>query len=220
MTRDKFIAGASQILYTNLLSNSIDVISDMDELIERIRGTIKDEELGDMQVAQVLADGFNIIKHIFAESSLLRKLAKEISKLPNGYLSEDVKYEPQDIIDEEEFKDVFGDKINMSDIKIPSVTTFEPLRETVFELLSEAVSFVILLVSGDMMTNSKMSSEEIINSINEKIEKYVSTYDEIGLLLLTKSKSGERKELRLSFEDNDKEISDNKEDEDTPQYLN
>lgn len=220
MTRDKFIAGASQILYTNLLSNSIDVISDMDELIERIRGTIKDEELGDMQVAQVLADGFNIIKHIFAESSLLRKLAKEISKLPNGYLSEDVKYEPQDIINEEEFKDVFGDKINMSDIKIPSVTTFEPLRETVFELISEAVSFVILLVSGDMMTNSKMSSEEIINSINEKIEKYVSTYDEIGLLLLTKSKSGERKELRLSFEDNDKEISDNKEDEDTPQYLN
>lgn len=220
MTRDKFIAGASQILYTNLLSNSIDVISDMDELIEKIRGTIKDEELGDMQVAQVLADGFNIIKHIFAESSLLRKLAKEISKLPNGYLSEDVKYEPQDIINEEEFKDVFGDKINMSDIKIPYVTTFEPLRETVFELLSEAVSFVILLVSGDMMTNSKMSSEEIINSINEKIEKYVSTYDEIGLLLLTKSKSGERKELRLSFEDNDKEISDNKEDEDTPQYLN
>lgn len=220
MTRDKFIAGASQILYSNLLSNSIDVISDMDELIEKIRETIKDEELGDMQVAQVLADGFNIIKHIFAESSLLRKLAKEISKLPNGYLSEDVKYEPQDIINEEEFKDVFGDKINMSDIKIPSVTTFEPLRETVFELISEAVSFVILLVSGDMMTNSKMSSEEIINSINEKIEKYVSTYDEIGLLLLTKSKSGERKELRLSFEDNDKEISDNKEDEDTPQYLN
>lgn len=220
MTRDKFIAGASQILYNNLLSNSIDVMSDMDELIEKIRETIKDEELGDMQVAQVLADGFNIIKHIFAESSLLRKLAKEISKLPNGYLSEDVKYEPQDIINEEEFKDVFGDKINMSDIKIPSVTTFEPLRETVFELISEAVSFVILLVSGDMMTNSKMSSEEIINSINEKIEKYVSTYDEIGLLLLTKSKSGERKELRLSFEDNDKEISDNKEDEDTPQYLN
>lgn len=220
MTRDKFIAGALQILYSNLLSNSIDVISDMDELIEKIRETIKDEELGDIQVAQVLADGFNIIKHIFAESSLLRKLAKEISKLPNGYLSEDVKYEPQDMIDKEDFKDIFGDKINMSDIKIPSVTTFEPLRETVFELLSEAVSFVILLVSGDMITNNKMTSEEIINSINEKIEKYVSTYDEIGLLLLTKSKSGERKDLRLLFEDTDKEISDNIEDEDTPQYLN
>ena len=226
MTRDKYYMSACLALYDKVLNTTSDLIKEVNMTCDKIEKETKSDKLFNERVMNINANAYRVLSFMISENRMLRVIANITSKLPNNSVSEDVQWESIDMIDEDFFNS-FETGIDIKDIKIPKVVTFEQTREPVFDLLSHMVNFTLYIILTSV--DEEETAEEVLEKINNKIRMYMGVYDEMGLIIMTDSKKVKDKDLVLQFTDTDDD-DDFEDDEDSdesvifddegPKYLN
>lgn len=232
MTRNQYYMSACMALYDKILKSTTDVIKQVNDTCESMEKETNDLKLLNDRIMNINANAYTIISYLLSENKMLRVIASYTSKIPNDSVSEDVQWQFSDLVDEE-FVKKFYIHIKSEDIKIPKLVVFEELRQPIFDLLSHMVNFVLYLTFTSL--EEGISDEEVVKIINDKIMEHMSVYDEMGLILMSDSKSDTRKPLVLKFaeeseeddveDDYDEEFDDNEKDSiimanGEPKFLN
>lgn len=232
MTRNQYYMSACMALYDKILKSTTDVIKQVNDTCESMEKETKDLKLLNDRIMNINANAYTIISYLLSENKMLRVIASYTSKIPNDTISEDVQWQLSDLVDGDFFKKFYS-HIKSEDIKIPKVVVFEELRQPIFDLLSHMVNFVLYLTFTSL--EEGISDEEVVKIINDKIMEHMSVYDEMGLILMSDSKSDTRKPLVLKFaeeseeddveDDYDEEFDDNEKDSiimanGEPKFLN
>lgn len=232
MTRNQYYMSACMALYDKILKSTTDVIKQVNDTCESMEKETKDLKLLNDRIMNINANAYTIVSYLLSENKMLRVIASYTSKIPNDTISEDVQWQLSDLVDGDFFKKFYS-HIKSEDIKIPKVVVFEELRQPIFDLLSHMVNFVLYLTFTSL--EEGISDEEVVKIINDKIMEHMSVYDEMGLILMSDSKSDTRKPLVLKFaeeseeddveDDYDEEFDDNEKDSiimanGEPKFLN
>lgn len=202
MTRNQYYMSACMALYDKILKSTTDVIKQVNDTCESMEKETKDLKLLNDRIMNINANAYTIISYLLSENKMLRVIASYTSKIPNDTISEDVQWQLSDLVDGDFFKKFYS-HIKSEDIKIPKVVVFEELRQPIFDLLSHMVNFVLYLTFTSL--EEGISDEEVVKIINDKIMEHMSVYDEMGLVLMSKSKSDTGKPLILKFTEESEE---------------
>ena len=205
MTRNQYYMSACMALYDKVLKSTTDLIKQVDSTCEEIEGETKDSRLLNERIMNINANAYRVLSFMITENRMLRVIASITSKIPDGSVSEDVQWAAVDMIDEKFFNS-FDTGININDIKIPKIVTFEQIREPIFDLLSHMVNFCLYIIFTSL--EDEFDQEKVIEHINNKIMMHMSIYDEMGLVLMSKSKTNESKPLTLKFSEEPEEAND------------
>lgn len=205
MTRDQYYMSACMALYDKVLKSTTDLIKQVDSTCEEIEGETKDPRLLNERIMNINANAYRVLSFMITENRMLRVIASITSKIPDGSVSEDVQWAAVDMIDEKFFNS-FDTGIDINDIKIPKIVTFEQIREPIFDLLSHMVNFCLYIIFTSL--EDEFDQEKVIEHINNKIMMHMSIYDEMGLVLMSKSKTNESKPLTLKFSEEPEEAND------------
>ena len=205
MTRDQYYMSACMALYDKVLKSTTDLIKQVDSTCEEIEGETKDPRLLNERIMNINANAYRVLSFMITENRMLRVIASITSKIPDGSVSEDVQWAAVDMIDEKFFNS-FDTGININDIKIPKIVTFEQIREPIFDLLSHMVNFCLYIIFTSL--EDEFDQEKVIEHINNKIMMHMRIYDEMGLVLMSKSKTNESKPLTLKFSEEPEEADD------------
>ena len=212
MTRNKYYMSACMALYDKILKSTTDVIKQVNDTCESMEKETKDLKLLNDRIMNINANAYTIISYLLSENKMLRVIASYTSKIPNDTISEDIQWQLSDLVDGDFFKKFYS-HIKSEDIKIPKVVIFEELRQPIFDLLSHMVNFVLYLTCTSLEEDT--SDDEVVKIINDKIMEHMSVYDEMGLVIMSDSKSDTRKPLVLKFtEDTDEDDYDEEFDDD------
>lgn len=212
MTRNKYYMSACMALYDKILKSTTDVIKQVNDTCESMEKETKDLKLLNDRIMNINANAYTIISYLLSENKMLRVIASYTSKIPNNTRSEDIQWQLSDLVDGDFFKKFYS-HIKSEDIKIPKVVIFEELRQPIFDLLSHMVNFVLYLTYTSLEEDT--SDDEVVKIINDKIMEHMSVYDEMGLVIMSDSKSDTRKPLVLKFaEDTDEDDYDEEFDDD------
>lgn len=212
MTRNKYYMSACMALYDKILKSTTDVIKQVNDTCESMEKETKDLKLLNDRIMNINANAYTIISYLLSENKMLRVIASYTSKIPNNTISEDIQWQLSDLVDGDFFKKFYS-HIKSEDIKIPKVVIFEELRQPIFDLLSHMVNFVLYLTYTSLEEDT--SDDEVVKIINDKIMEHMSVYDEMGLVIMSDSKSDTRKPLVLKFaEDTDEDDYDEEFDDD------
>lgn len=205
MTRDQYYMSACMALYDKVLKSTTDLIKQVDSTCEEIEGETKDPRLLNERIMNINANAYRVLSFMITENRMLRVIASITSKIPDGSVSTDVQWSSVDMIDEKFFNS-FDTGININDIKIPKIVTFEQIREPIFDLLSHMVNFCLYIIFTSL--EDEFDPEKVLEHINNKIMMHMSIYDEMGLVLMSKSKTNESKPLTLKFSEEPEEADD------------
>lgn len=212
MTRNQYYMSACMALYDKILKSTTDVIKQVNDTCESMEKETKDLKLLNDRIMNINANAYTIISYLLSENKMLRVIASYTSKIPNDTISEDIQWQLSDLVDGDFFKKFYS-HIKSEDIKIPKVVIFEELRQPIFDLLSHMVNFVLYLTCTSLEEDT--SDDEVVKIINDKIMEHMSVYDEMGLVIMSDSKSDTRKPLVLKFaEDTDEDDYDEEFDDD------
>lgn len=202
MTRNQYYMSACMALYDKILKSTTDVIKQVNDTCESMEKETKDFKLLNDRIMNINANAYTILSYLLSENKMLRVIASYTSKIPNDTISEDVQWQLSDLVDGDFFKKFYS-HIKSEDIKIPKVVIFEELRQPIFDLLSHMVNFVLYLTCTSLEEDT--SDDEVVKIINDKIMEHMSVYDEMGLVIMSDSKSDTRKPLVLKFAEDDAE---------------
>ena len=228
MTRNKYYMSACMALYDKILKSTTDIIKQVNGTCESMEKETKDPKLLNDRIMNINANAYTIISYLLSENKMLRVIASYTSKIPSDTISEDIQWQLSDLVDGDFFKKFYS-HIKSEDIKIPKVVIFEELRQPIFDILSHMVNFVLYLTYTSL--EEDISDDEVVKIINDKIMEHMSVYDEIGLVIMSDSKSDTRKPLVLKFteeseeDDYDEEFDDDEKDSiimanGEPKFLN
>lgn len=202
MTRDQYYMSACMALYDKVLKSTTDLIKQVDSTCEKIEGETKDPRLLNERIMNINANAYRVLSFMITENRMLRVIASLTSKIADGSVSEDVQWSAVDMIDEEFFNS-FDTGIKIQDIKIPKIVVFEQIREPIFDLLSHMVNFCLYILFTSM--EDDINPENLLEHINNKIMMHMSIYDEMGLIIMSKSKNDESTPLTLKFSEEPEE---------------